>query len=38
MIKNGSDELYTIFYPNPDKETVILLHGAPELLMIFLGL
>ena len=29
MIRNGSDQLYTICYPNPDKETIILLHGGP---------
>ena len=29
MIQNGSDQLYTVCYPNPDKETIILLHGGP---------
>ena len=24
MIQNGSDQLYTVCYPNPDKETIIL--------------
>ena len=32
MIKNGSDELYTIFYPNLDKETIILLHNPKDYL------
>ena len=30
MIKNGSDELFTIFYPNLDKETIILLHNHKD--------
>ncbi len=29
LIDNNGDKLYTIFYPNPNKETVILLHGGP---------
>lgn len=29
-VKNGQDELFTIIYPNKDKETIILLHRGPE--------
>lgn len=29
LIENKGDKLYTEFYPNPDKETIILLHGGP---------
>ncbi|WP_247237174.1 alpha/beta fold hydrolase [Telluribacter sp. SYSU D00476] len=29
IVDNKGDKLYTTIYPNPDKETVILLHGGP---------
>ncbi|MBP2622728.1 alpha/beta fold hydrolase [Streptococcus oricebi] len=29
LIPNGADQLYTVCYPNPGKETIILLHGGP---------
>lgn len=29
VIKNGDTKLFSIFYPNPGKESVILLHGGP---------
>lgn len=29
IVNNNRDKLYTIIYPNPDKETIILLHGGP---------
>lgn len=29
IINNNGDSLYSIIYPNPEKETVILLHGGP---------
>lgn len=29
VIDNKGDQLYTTFYPNPGKETIILLHGGP---------
>ncbi|MBP2622730.1 alpha/beta fold hydrolase [Streptococcus oricebi] len=29
IIENGPDRLYTICYPKPQKETIILLHGGP---------
>lgn len=28
-VKNGQYELFTIIYPNKDKETIILLHRGP---------
>jgi hypothetical protein len=29
IVDNNGDKLYTIIYPNPGKETIILLHGGP---------
>jgi proline iminopeptidase len=29
LIDNKGDKLYSIIYPNPSKETIILLHGGP---------
>lgn len=29
IISNKNDKLYSTFYPNPDKDTIILLHGGP---------
>ena len=29
IVDNNGDKLYTIIYPNPGKETIVLLHGGP---------
>ena len=29
LVDNQGDQLFTLIYPNPNKETVILLHGGP---------
>lgn len=29
LIDNNRDKLFTTIYPNPNKETIILLHGGP---------